>query len=139
MYIILFMIDLGIMAGLYRYLYRRKKSTGLSFSMNTAMAMTLFFSLFLSYLLMEKFPFHYVQIICVVTLSTMLVGGLFGQLKDEQTIITGLANGVIMGLMSPMAAGISLYDEEVFYLLQLLYVYTIITLSFERRKWRKVV
>lgn len=139
MYAILFMIDLGIMAGFYYYLYRRKKSMGLSLGMNTAMAMTLFFSLFLSYLLMEKFPFHYVQIICVTTLSTMLVGGVFGGLKDEQTIITGLANGVMMGLMAPMAAGISLYDKEVFYLLQILFLSTIISLSLERKRWRKLV
>ncbi len=139
MYAILFMVDLGIMAGFYYYLYRRKKSMGLSLGMNTAMAMTVFFSLFLSYVLMEKFPFYYVQILCVTTLTTMLVGGLFGWLKDEQTIITGLANGVMMGLMAPMAAGISLYDKEVFYLLQILFLCTIISLSFERKRWRKLV
>jgi hypothetical protein len=139
MYAILFMVDLGIMAGFYYYLYRRKKSMGLSLGMNTAMAMTVFFSLFLSYVLMEKFPFYYVQILCVTTLTTMLVGGLFGRLKDEQTIITGLANGVMMGLMAPMAAGISLYDKEVFYLLQILFLCTIISLSFERKRWRKLV
>ena len=139
MYTFLFMIDLVIMASFYFYLYKRKKSMGLSIGMNTTMAMTLFFSLFLSYVLMEKYPFHYVQIICIAVLLTMLVGGLFGRLKDEQTIIIGLVNGVMMGLMAPMAAGISLYYREVFYMLQILFVCTIISLSFEKKSWRKVV
>ena len=133
------MIDLVIMASFYLYWYKRKKGMGLSIGMNTAMAMTLFFSLFLSYVLMEKYPFYYVQIICITVLLTMLVGGLFGQLKDEQTIIIGLINGVMMGLMAPMAAGVALYYRELFYMLQIIFVCTIISLSFEKKRWRKIV
>ena len=69
----------------------------------------------------------------------MLVGGLFGQLKDEQTIIIGLINGVMMGLMAPMAAGVALYYRELFYMLQIIFVCTIISLSFEKKRWRKIV
>ena len=139
MYLTFFVIDLGVMAGFYCFLSRRKKILGLSLGMNLAMAMSLFFSLFLSFVLMETFPFYYVQIVCVTTLLSMLVGGLFGGLKDEQTILSGLANGMIMGLMSPMAAGVSLYDQEVFYLIQILFLATIISLSFENKRWRKSI
>ena len=138
MYLALFLIDLGIMGGLYYFLYQRKKVMGLSLGMNLAMSMSLFFSLFLAFVLMEKFPSNYVQIVCLTTLLSMLVGGLFGGLKDEQTILIGLAHGIVMGLMAPMAAGISIYDREIFFIIQILFLATIISLIFEKKRWRKI-
>ncbi|MBM7693053.1 hypothetical protein JOC77_002492 [Peribacillus deserti] len=136
MYTIPFFVDLLLIGCYYTLLRRRKKVMGLSSGMNTAMFMPLFFSLFFSFMLMEQFPFNYVQNVFLSVTGSMCIGWVFGRLKDEQTLIIGIANGAVMGMMTPMLAGVVLYDRWLFYILQLLFICILISIAFEKkRRW----
>ncbi|PLT28553.1 hypothetical protein [Peribacillus deserti] len=134
MYTIPFIVDLLLISLFYLFLRRRKKVMGLSAGMNTAMFITLFFSLFLSFFLMEQFPFNYVQNVLLSVFAGLMIGWLFGRLKDEQTLLIGLANGAAMGLMTPMFAGVVLFDRWIFYILQLLFVCTLLSLTLKKKR-----
>lgn len=101
--ILIFMyVDLCILFGFYLYLRRIKKLIGFQLGMNISIVMGGMIALLSGVLLILQFPFHFTLITIISTLAGLLAGALFGLLFDYQTFVTGLTNGIVVGLMSPM-------------------------------------
>ena len=101
--IFLFMyVDICILFGFYLYLRRIKKLIGFQLGMNISIVMGGMIALLSGVLLILQFPFHFTLITIISTLAGLLAGALFGLLFDYQTFVTGLTNGIVVGLMSPM-------------------------------------
>ena len=94
--------DVWIILGLYSYLRKVTTIIGFQLGMNISVVMGGMAALLFGVLLIQQYPFHFTLITVVSTLIGLIVGGLFGLLFDYQTFVTGLTNGVIIGLMSPM-------------------------------------
>ena len=101
--ILIFMyVDICIVLGFYVYLRRIKKLIGFQLGMNISIVMGGMIALLSGVLLILQFPFHFTLITIISTLAGLVVGALFGLLFDYQTFVTGLTNGMVIGLMSPM-------------------------------------
>ncbi|MBS4192726.1 hypothetical protein KHA94_21525 [Bacillus sp. FJAT-49705] len=94
--------DVCIVLGLYVYLLRIKKLIGFQLGMNISVVMGGMAALLFGVLLILQYPFHFTWITIISTLAGLVTGALFGRLFDYQSFVTGLTNGVIVGLMSPM-------------------------------------
>lgn len=94
--------DVCIVLGFYVYLFRIKKLVGFQLGMNISIVMGGMTALLLGVLLILQFPFHFTSITIISTIAGLTTGGLFGRLFDYQTFITGLTNGMAVGLMAPM-------------------------------------
>ena len=88
--------------GFYLYLRRIKKRIGFQLGMNISIVMGGMIALLSGVLLILQFPFHFTLITIISTLAGLVAGALFGLLFDYQTFVTGLTNGIVIGLMSPM-------------------------------------
>ena len=95
-------VDICILFGFYLYLRRIKKLIGFQLGMNISIVMGGMIALLSGVLLILQFPFHFTLITIISTLAGLLAGALFGLLFDYQTFVTGLTNGIVVGLMSPM-------------------------------------
>lgn len=101
--ILLFMyIDVCIFFVVYMYLRKIKKRIGFQLGMNISIVMGGMSALLSGVLLIQQFPFHFTLITIVSTLTGLLAGTMYGLLFDYQTFVTGLTNGIIVGLMAPM-------------------------------------
>lgn len=49
-----------------------------------------------------QFPFHYVNVTIAATLVGIIIGIIFGSIFRDETILTGMTHGMMMGLMAPM-------------------------------------
>ncbi|WP_421385121.1 hypothetical protein ACOJQI_10255 [Bacillus salacetis] len=85
-------------------------------------------------LLIMMYPFFYTSVTILSVLTGLMVGGFFGILFDYQTGLTGYVNGLMMGLMAPMAG--ALIDNRFLFLLSmeiiLILTYGVIILSVRR-------
>lgn len=52
--------------------------------------------------LIDYLPFYFVWVTIIAAVAGALTGGVNGLFYDGQTALTGLANGLMMGLMGPM-------------------------------------
>jgi hypothetical protein len=95
-------VDIWIALAFYGYLRGVKKIIGFQLGMNISVVMGGMTALLSGVLLIQHYPFHFTLITVISTLIGMLAGAIFGLLFDYQTFVTGLTNGVIVGLMSPM-------------------------------------
>ncbi|WP_075620256.1 hypothetical protein [Paenisporosarcina indica] len=95
-------VDVCIALGFYSYLRRVKKIIGFQLGMNISIVMGGMTALLSGILLIQNYPFHFTLITVITTLLGLTTGALFGLLFDYQTFVSGLTNGVIVGLMSPM-------------------------------------
>ncbi|MGM8212695.1 hypothetical protein ACLIBH_07860 [Virgibacillus sp. W0430] len=86
----------------YLYLLKIKRLIGFQLGMNITMIVGGFLSIATGIILIYQFPFHYVVVTFISTFTGMAVGSIFGALFDYQTILTGYANGLMMGIMAPM-------------------------------------
>ena len=75
---------------------------GFQLGMNISIVMGGMIALLSGVLLILQFPFHFTLITIISTLAGLVAGALFGLLFDYQTFVTGLTNGIVIGLMSPM-------------------------------------
>ncbi|CAM3097221.1 hypothetical protein FITA111629_03285 [Filibacter tadaridae] len=100
--LLLLYVDICIGFGFYMYLWRIKKLIGFHLGMNISIVMGGMIALIFGVLLILQFPFHFTLITVVSTLTGLVVGAMFGLLFDYQTFVTGLTNGIVVGLMSPM-------------------------------------
>lgn len=99
---ILMYVDVWIVLCFYGYLLKIKKRIGFQLGMNISIVMGGMAALLSGVLLIIEFPFHFTVITIISTVVGLTVGALFGLLFDYQTFVTGLTNGIIIGLMSPM-------------------------------------
>lgn len=100
--LLLLYLDIMIAIGFYLYVRKNKRLIGFQLGMNICVAMGGMVALFMGVLLIQQFPFHFTWITIISTLVGMMAGALYGILFDYQTFVTGLTNGVVIGLMSPM-------------------------------------
>lgn len=100
--LLLMYVDLCIFLGFYLYLRRFKKLIGFQLGMNISIVMGGMLALLSGALLILQFPFHFTLVTVISTLAGLFAGALFGLLFDYQTFVTGLTNGIVVGLMSPM-------------------------------------
>ena len=101
--ILVFMyVDICILLGFYLFLCKIKKLIGFQLGMNISIVMGGMIALLSGVLLILQFPFHFTLVTVISTLAGLLTGALYGLLFDYQTFVTGLTNGIIIGLMSPM-------------------------------------
>jgi uncharacterized membrane protein YgaE (UPF0421/DUF939 family) len=94
--------DICIALGFYVYLLRIKKRIGFQLGMNISMVMGGMTAMLAGVLLISQEPFHFIIITVISTFIGLGIGALFGLLFDYQTLVTGLTNGMIIGLMAPM-------------------------------------
>ena len=94
--------DICITLGFYAYLVGIKKRIGFQLGMNISVVMGGMIAMLTGVLLITQYPFHFTLITIISTLVGLGVGALFGLLFDYQTFMTGLTNGMVIGLMSPM-------------------------------------
>ncbi len=99
---ILLYVDVWIVLCFYGYLLKIKKRIGFQLGMNISIVMGGMAALLSGVLLIIQFPFHFTFITIISTVVGSTGGALFGLLFDYQTFVTGLTNGIIIGLMSPM-------------------------------------
>lgn len=99
---LLIYVDVWIVLGLFAYLRKKKKLIGFQLGMNISIVMGGMVALLSGVLLIQQYPFHFTWITIISTLSGMMTGAFYGILFDYQTFVTGLTNGVLVGVMSPM-------------------------------------
>jgi len=102
MVVLLMYVDIWIALVFYGYLRSVKKLIGFQLGMNISVVMGGMTALLSGVLLIQQYPFHFTLVTVISTLAGLASGALFGLLFDYQTFVTGLTNGVIVGLMSPM-------------------------------------
>jgi ABC-type Na+ efflux pump permease subunit len=86
----------------YIYLFKIRKLIGFQLGMNISMMAGGFLAIATGVILIYQFPLYFVPVTFVTTVVGMLAGSLFGALFDYQTLLTGYANGLMMGIMAPM-------------------------------------
>ena len=101
----------------YFYLYKRRKRIGFHLGMNIAMVAGGGLAIGAGVILIHLFPLHYVEVTITATVTGIVVGSLFGALFDYQTLLTGYINGLMMGIMAPMAGAAA--SNSVFFILSL--------------------
>ncbi|MCA0986779.1 hypothetical protein [Guptibacillus algicola] len=87
---------------MYLYLFQYRKLIGFQLGMNISIIVGGITALSTGVVLIYQYPFHFVLITILSTLTGVTIGSLFGGLFDYQTLLTGYGNGMMLGLMSPM-------------------------------------
>ena len=100
--LLLLYVDVCISIGAYLHIRKFKKLIGFQLGMNISNVMGGMTAMLVGVLLILQFPFHFTWVTLVSTLIGLSVGAAFGLLFDYQTFVTGMANGVIVGVMAPM-------------------------------------
>ncbi|MFZ3591154.1 hypothetical protein ACOI1C_18395 [Bacillus sp. DJP31] len=92
---------------LFMYIYRIRSLIGFQAGMNISMVAGGMISIAAGVLLIAQFPLQFAPVTIGTALLGMLVGGAFGVLFDYQTMLTGWANGLMMGFMAPMIGAVT--------------------------------
>lgn len=127
--LILMYTDICIFLGFYAYLSRIKKRVGFQLGMNISVVMGGMIALLSGVLLITQNPFHFTLITIISTVVGMIAGGLFGLLFDYQTFVTGLTNGLVIGLMSPMIGTVIEMQSMFIIFIHGLFVLSLLTIS----------
>ncbi len=114
-----------LLAGVYVYLFNRRTRIGFQLGMNVATMAGGFVAVVTGVILIYQFPFHYVVITIVSTIVGMFVGALFGALFDYQTLLTGYANGLMMGIMSPMIGAAAKNSVPFLIFIEVLFIFSL--------------
>ncbi|WP_175638920.1 hypothetical protein [Metabacillus schmidteae] len=99
--------NLLLLAITYLYLFHIRKLIGFQLGMNITNMAGGFITIVTGVILIYQFPMQFVAVTIVTTMIGMIVGALFGGLFDYQTLLTGYANGLMMGLMAPMIGAVA--------------------------------
>jgi hypothetical protein len=98
--------NLTVVIFLYMKLYKMRKLIGFQLGMNISILMGGMTALSTGVLLISQFPFSFTAVTIINTLIGMAAGGAYGALFDYQTLLTGYANGLMIGIMAPMIGSI---------------------------------
>lgn len=99
-------VDLLLYIALFLYTFRKKKLIGIQLGMNISQVMGGVAALLAGIVLILQFPFHFTLITIISAAAGIITGTLFGMLFDYQTVLTGVTNGFMVGLMAPMLGSI---------------------------------
>ena len=127
--LLLMYTDICIFLGFYAYLSGIKKRVGFQLGMNISVVMGGMIALLSGVLLITQNPFHFTLITIISTVVGMIAGGLFGLLFDYQTFVTGLTNGLVIGLMSPMIGTVIEMQSVFIIFIHGLFVLSLLTIS----------
>lgn len=133
--ILVFMyVDICILLSFYMFIRRIKKLIGFQLGMNISIVMGGMIALLSGVLLILQYPFHFTLVTVISTLVGLLTGAFFGLLFDYQTFVTGLTNGIIIGLMSPMIGTVIEMPSVFIWFIHGFFVLSLITIfiSFKR-------
>ncbi|WP_233549429.1 hypothetical protein [Lysinibacillus yapensis] len=102
--LILFVLASYFLVCVVSYLFLRKMRYLISYhlGMNLAMTASGIMGIAVGTLLGYAFPAHYTVITIFATILAMGIGALFGALVDYQTLLSGVSNGLMAGIMGPM-------------------------------------
>lgn len=128
-FVLILYSNLALFALLYVYVRRRRKLISIHLGMNISMALGGLVGLATGIFLILQYPFHFTAITMAAALTGMGAGALFGVLFDYQTMLTGLINGMMMGLMAPMLGAI-LTDPYFFTVILEVFIFLIIAVLF---------
>ncbi len=92
---------------LFMYIFRIRRLIGFQLGMNISMIAGGMVAITTGVLLIAQFPLQFAPVTIVTAILGMVVGGVFGALFDYQTMLTGWANGLMMGLMAPMVGAVT--------------------------------
>lgn len=95
---------------MYVWILKKRKLVSFHSGMNVAMVAGGGLALGTGILLIYEFPFHYMEVTGVSTLTGVLVGGLFGRLFSKQAMLSGYVCGLMTGLMAPMVGAAAFYS-----------------------------
>jgi hypothetical protein len=116
-----------IFAGfIYYYLFQIRSLIGFQLGMNIAIMAGGFLAISTGIILIYQFPFHFAWITIITTVVGLITGILFGALFDYQTMLTGYANGIMMGIMSPMVGAAAKNSMEFLYFVEGMFVLSFI-------------
>nr|WP_240458649.1 hypothetical protein [Bacillus mesophilus] len=89
------------------YIYRIRRLIGFQLGMNISMIAGGMLAITTGVLLIAQFPLQFAPVTIITAVLGMVVGAIFGVLFDYQTMLTGWANGLMMGLMAPMIGAVT--------------------------------
>ncbi|MBM7662744.1 putative membrane protein [Bacillus mesophilus] len=92
---------------LFLYIYRIRRLIGFQLGMNISMIAGGMLAITTGVLLIAQFPLQFAPVTIITAVLGMVVGAIFGVLFDYQTMLTGWANGLMMGLMAPMIGAVT--------------------------------
>ncbi|WP_102027563.1 hypothetical protein [Salirhabdus sp. Marseille-P4669] len=110
----------------YLFLYRIRKLIGFQLGMNMSMIAGGFLAIVTGVILIYQYPFHFAIVTIVTTVIGFTVGALFGALFDYQTMLTGYATGLMMGIMSPMVGAAAKNSMLFLYFIEIIFILSII-------------
>lgn len=99
---LLLFANIMLISFVYVYLIKVRKLIGFHLGTNLATMLGGSLAIVTGVILIYQFPLQFVFVTMVTTLLGMSVGALIGALFDYQALLTGYANGLMMGIMSPM-------------------------------------
>jgi hypothetical protein len=117
----------------YLHLYKRRKRIGFHLGMNIAMVAGGGLAIGTGVILIQQFPLRYMEVTITATVVGMVIGSLFGGLFDYQTLLTGYINGLMMGIMAPMAGAAALNSVPFVICLELFIISSFILLMLSSR------
>lgn len=95
---------------MYLWIFRRKALIGFHLGMNVAMVAGGGLALGTGILLIYEFPFYYMEVTGISTLTGMVAGGLFGRLFGKQPMLSGYVFGLMTGMMAPMVGAAAFFS-----------------------------
>ena len=127
-------VDICIFLGFYLYLRKIRKRIGFQLGMNISIVMGGMIALLSGVLLILQFPFHFTLVTMISTVTGLVVGAIFGLLFDYQTFVTGLTNGIVVGLMAPMIGTVIEMPSIFVWCIHVFWVISLCTISISIRR-----
>ncbi|MBA2176076.1 hypothetical protein H0266_14360 [Halobacillus locisalis] len=93
--------------GLYVYVFRVRYLLGFQLAMNVTTVASGSVGLLYGVLLISLYPFQFIGITIATALISMGVGAAFGALFDYQTLLKGMVQGFMIGVMAPMLGALA--------------------------------
>lgn len=113
---------------IYLYLLKIRKLIGFQLGMNISNMAGGFLAIVTGVILIYQFPLQFVWVTVISTITGMLAGALIGGLFDYQTLLTGYANGLMMGIMAPMVGAAAKNSIHFLTFIELVFVVSLILL-----------
>lgn len=120
--------NIVLTVGLYVYLLKLNKHKSHLYGTNMATIVGGFIAIISGVILIYQFPFQYVVVTIVTTILGMFIGALFGWLYSYEALLTGYANGVMMGIMSPMIGAAAKNSIAFLIFLEVLFIFSLLLL-----------
>ncbi|RFU61438.1 hypothetical protein [Peribacillus glennii] len=86
----------------YFYLRKSRNLISYHFGMNIAMTSSGVMGISCGIILGNQFPLFFSEVTFLTLLIAISAGAIFGSLVDYQTLVTGVSNGIMAGIMGPM-------------------------------------